>query len=385
MLPRVAIIYPTYNGPDSHEDITRCFHTLEKMNYPFDRVEIICVENPSSHGASWPFIEKEWMPKAGTSFPKMTIVKHEKDLGYSGANNTGLHVAIEHGCDYIFLLNQDADVHPDFLIKAVERAEADKTIMLVQSFVALGQDKNKVNTIGNHITFLGHGYAFGNGWTNEQAQTYLNEERKQNPDLEIPFASGAALLVRVEMAKKIGLFDLPFYMYHEDVDASFNARMHGYKVVIEPSSIIYHYYAFSRSIKKFYWMERNRLLVQLSYFKLPTLLLMLIPGMVVECASLLFAFKGRWHKEKIRSLLFYLYPSTWVWVMKRRKRIQSERLISDRTFLKWMSSTIEFQSSGHEGEGAEGIKNDAEGFIMKRIANPGITLVWKCLYALIWW
>jgi GT2 family glycosyltransferase len=91
-LPKVAISYLTYNGKDSYVDITRCFKSIQQLDYPLDRVEIICVENPSPHGASWPFIEKEWGPLAGNAFPKLTIEKNAKDLGFSGAENVGMEV-----------------------------------------------------------------------------------------------------------------------------------------------------------------------------------------------------------------------------------------------------------------------------------------------------
>ena len=385
MTPRVGIIYPTYNGPESYRDITRCFETLVKMNYPRECVEIICVENPSSHGASIPFIEKEWMPRSGIDFPKLTTRYNPKDIGYSGANNVGLEIAIEHGCDYVFLLNQDSDTDPNFLKAVVDRAESDQDIMFVQSMLLLGQDKNRVNSIGNRYHFLGHGYAGGYGWTKDHALSFLEEERKTNPNLIVPYFTGAAVLVRVEMAKKIGLFDTPFYMYHEDVDATFNARVHGWKTVIEPTSIVYHYYAFSRSIKKFYWMERNRLMVDLTYYKLPTLILIAIPFFCVEAASILFAFRSGWWREKLRSWAFFFRPSTWHWIAVRRHRIQHERVISDREFFKWATSKILFQESGHEGDGAEGIQKDAGGFVMSKIANPVLTFMWKVIYFLIRW
>lgn len=384
-LPKVGIIYLTYNGKDSYRDITRCLTTLEKVDYPMEQIELICVENPSPHGASWPFIENEWGPKSGPNFPAITIVKNEKDLGYSGANNVGLQQAIEKNCQYIFLLNQDTDVDPGFLKAAAERAERDQKVMFVQSLLLLGQDKNGVNSIGNRYHFLGFGYAGGFGWTKEQAMQFFAEEQKTNPDLEVPYLSGAAVLVRVSYAQQIGLFDTPFYMYHEDVDATFNARIHGYKTVVEPTSVVYHYYEFSRSIKKFYWMERNRFMTLLTYYKLPTLLLIALPFFCVEVASLLLAFKSGWWKEKLRSWAFFLKPSTWQWVLDRRTKAQRERIISDREFLKVAVSEILFQEAAQTDATKSGILNDVRGSIVSRIGNPILRTIWKVTYPLIRW
>ncbi|MFH0928588.1 MAG: glycosyltransferase family 2 protein, partial [bacterium] len=67
--PRVAITYLTYNGPESYHDITRCLKSIQVADYPLDKLEVNCVENPSPSGASWPFIEKEWLPLSEKSFP----------------------------------------------------------------------------------------------------------------------------------------------------------------------------------------------------------------------------------------------------------------------------------------------------------------------------
>jgi GT2 family glycosyltransferase len=189
----------------------------------------------------------------------------------------------------------------------------------------------------------------------------------------VPTASGAALLVRTKMAVEIGLFDAPFYMYHEDIDATFNFRIHGWKSVIEPSSIIYHYYEFSRSIGKFYWMERNRYVVNLTYLKLPTLLLTALPFFGVELASLVFAVRGGWWRQKLRAWGDMWKPSTWRWILARRARAQRERKISDREFLKWAVGDISFQ------------EGNTDNFVVNKIANPLLSTLWRGIYFLIRW
>ncbi|MBI4142470.1 glycosyltransferase family 2 protein [Candidatus Uhrbacteria bacterium] len=373
MSPNVAIISLTYHGKDSYTDITRCFRSLERLDYPRDAVEVICVENPSPHGASWPFIEREWMPRAGVTFPRLAIIKNDRDLGYSGANVVGVESAIAHGCAYAFLLNQDADIDTAFLRTAVACAEHDPTVGFVQSLLLLGNERDRVNSVGNRYHFLGHGYSGGYRWTMADARAFFASERKRNPDLEVPYFSGAAVLVRLAMVERIGLFDPAFYMYHEDVDATFNARMYGWKTVIEPASMVYHYYQFTKSIKKFYWMERNRFIVLLTYYRLPTLMLLALPFLTVELGSFLVSTRSGWWREKTRAWRFMLRSSTWRWIWQRRRRIQRERQISDRTLLRWAESRILFQ------------EGDASGTLVTRIANPIMAVTWKMLYFLIRW
>lgn len=384
MLPKVAIVYLTYHTKESEIDIPRCFRSLEAVTYPIDRLELICVENPSAHGASWPMIERDWSPKGGTTLPVITIHKNPKDLGYSGACNEGIRIAMEHGCDYVFLLNQDADVDPDFITAAVERAEADPKIGCMQSLVLLGQEKDRVNTIGNQLHFLGFGYSGGYRWTRERAELELKEARETNPDLEVPYYSGAAVLIRLSMIKDLGtLYDTPFYMYHEDTDASLRARLRGWKVVIEPKSIVYHYYAFSKSIQKFYWIERNRYVLWLSTFRWRTLFLMAIPGIPVEIASFFFAVKSGWWKQRLQAWAFLLRPSTWAWIHRRRVNNNAQRIITDRELLKLMESRVLFQ----EGEAEKSVirNTNVGGSFVTKVANPFLEGIWNIIYSVIRW
>ncbi|MBN1584956.1 glycosyltransferase family 2 protein [Candidatus Uhrbacteria bacterium] len=373
--PKVAVILLTKWGRDSYRDLTRCFRSLSRVDYPKDSWEIVCVENPSEGGNSWSFIEAEWGPKAGTELPKLTTIKNDRDWGFSGANNIGLEAARKSGHDYVYLLNQDTEVDPLFLKRAVERTERDPKIGLVQSFLLLGRDRNLVNSVGNRFHFLGFGYCGGYLWTADRAAEFFETERKSgNVDLEIPTASGAGLLVRIAMTETTGLFDRDFFLYHEDIDLSFAARTAGWKVVIEPESVVYHHYQFSKSITKFFWMERNRLIVLLSYYRPATIALLFLPILVSELASLPLAILGGgWHREKLRAFRAMLKPSTWKWIGNRRKRIQSFRKIGDREFLRWAVPTIDFQEPGMGG------------FFMTNIANPLMSLSWRVLYFLIRW
>jgi GT2 family glycosyltransferase len=211
------------------------------------------------------------------------------------------------------------------------------------------------------------------------------EERKTNPDLEVPYFSGAAVLVRTSYAKTIGLFDTPFYMYHEDVDASFNARIHGYKAVVEPKSIVYHYYEFSRSIGKFYWMERNRIVTLLTYYKLMTLALIATPFFCVELVSFVMSLKTGWWQKKLSAWAFFLKPSSWKWIVERRRKAQRERLLTDREFLKTAVGEILFQEAPQTDSTKSGILTDVRGSIVSRLGNPILKNLWQVIYSLIRW
>ncbi len=365
MKPKVGIILLTFATPKWREELPRVLASIQELDYPKDSLELICVESKSPSGEqvkSW--FESEWMPKVGTSLPHVTYLQTNEVVGFAGNNNHGYEKAVELGCDYIFLLNADAEAHPHAITAAVERAEADPSIAYVQSFLLLG-DKTHVNSIGNAYQFLGFGYSNGYEWTREQAEVFFQKERVRNPKLAIGYASGAGMLGRVSAIKACGLFDEKFFLYHEDTDASLAARAHGYDVVVEPASIVYHHYEAEKTqVKKNYLIERNRWVLLLSYYSWWTLLLILPMAFVMEVALCLFAWRGGWWEEKKRAYLDFKNPELRAWIKERRKHIQSTRTKGDRALLRFAVGAIEFQG--------DSVKNP----VLTYIGNPLMRAYW---------
>ncbi len=362
MMPKVALIYLTYHIPASDEDISKCLQSLEKIDYPQEDWQIIFVENPSPHGQSFPMIERDWGDKFGKTLPKMQLIKNQGDMGYAGAENIGFAAAVQQGVDYVYLLNQDASVDPSFLRKIVAYAEAHPQAAVLQSRIMLQQTPVLLNTQGNALHFLGFGFCDGYRKTPEVAAKSA---------LKMFYASGAGVLIRVAAAKHIGLFVSEYYMYHEDVDLSWRARLAGYGVAYVPDSVIYHRYEFSRSIKKFYWMERNRLFTHFVNLRIPTILLTLPALLVMEVGTLVFATRSGWGKEKLRAWWFFFKPSTWQWVLERRAAIRRIRVVTDKEILSHMSGSITNQ--------------EVENPILTKLVNPFLQLYFNVLRVVIWW
>ena len=347
MMPKVAIIYLTYNTAASAHDIPACLRSLEGMEYAKDRARIIFVENQSTHGQSRPMIERDWFPKAGVTLPEMEYISNTDDVGYAGANMVGLKAAKAWGAEYVFLLNQDATADPAFLSTITEYAESHPNAAVMQSRIMLGQDKTKLNSMGNAFQYLGFSFSLG---ANE---TYIPGARSLLP---VFCASGAAILVRCSAIETIGLFEPMYYMYHEDVDLSWRARLAGFDVAYVENSVVYHHYEFLKSIKKVYWMERNRHLTNFINYRWATLLTIAPVAMVMELGTLGFAIKSGWGMQKIRSWAFFFKPSTWQYIRSRRSLVNRFRKVSDADLLKLMCGVI--------------VNQDIENPLLTRVVNP---------------
>ena len=79
---------------------------------------------------------------------------------------------------------------------------------------------------------------------------------------EVFSGCGASLLIRREMLEDVGVFDDDFFMYYEDTDLAWRARLMDWKVMYAPSAIVRHIHCGTTvewSPFFFYHVDRNRL------------------------------------------------------------------------------------------------------------------------------
>lgn len=341
-LPKVGIILLSYNG---ELFLPKALRSIQKTEYPREKLFLIFVDNASSDQSFFLLTD---FSKTHPEF-HIFLIKNEKNLGFGRGNNIGFRVAQEEKLDYIITLNQDIqEVDPKWVQCLVDTLESDSTIAIVQARIMRFPQKHLVNTIGNRYHYLGFGYSEGNG------KPY--EHTGENTVTTIMYSSGGALCTRVPLLKKYGGFDEETFMYHEDVELSLRFRLLGYKIVCHHNAVVYHQYEFGRSIKKYYWMERNRLWVLLTYYKIKTLILILPVFLLIEMALLFFSLRSGFFLAKLKSYGYFLVPSHLLRLIKRRKYIQSIRRLSDKELFNFVETEIRDQ--------------EVENSILKRFGNP---------------
>ncbi|MAF25737.1 hypothetical protein CL634_09225 [bacterium] len=347
--PSVALIILNYNGLEANflED---CLSSVEINNYA-GKLQVVVVDN-DSRDDSIGFVNKK--------YPNFKLIELKQNLGFAGGNNVGMNWALENNFDYIYLLNQDTIVEPDFITQAIIRASGHKNIGSVQSKLLLNNDRSRVNSHGNAIHFLGFGYAMGNGSLDQNVS-----------DQDIPYASGAAVLYSASALKKVGLFAKELWMYHEDLDLGWRLRLAGFRNVLAAKSAVYHKYDFDRSVSKYYFMQRNRYLVTLQNYRLLSLIL-IMPAWVLSVLGLLFVstVRGRLGSE-LRALSLFVNPRDWHIINKQRQRIKKIRKVNDKQVVKFFTGKIEAQAMNSP--------------TVERLANLIFGLYWNLIKHLIIW
>jgi GT2 family glycosyltransferase len=361
--PKVAIIYLSFHSEPYIDDVVSA---LKKITYPKDKLELVIVDNPHpQYGPSVRFLNETVMPLSGNELPHVTILPQTENLGFASGNNAGIKWAIDNGFDYVYFHNNDGFVTSDFLEPLVEAMENDKKIGAAQSLIMMYPETELINTSGNVFQYLGIGFC--------------NDFRKKRTDIdvtknkEINYASGAAMLMKVDLLQQFGTWDDDFFLYHEDVEYSFRLKIAGFKIVVVPNSIFYHKYSFSRNKEKFYYIERNRYGVMLMFFKIPTLLLFLPIGLALEFGLILFSLKSGWIKEKMSAYKYWLSWKNWQLWLKKRKYVQSIRQIKDKELIKDLAGKVEFEDKS--------INNP----LLKYVGNPLMNAYWQIIKRIIFW
>ena len=246
----ISIIIVGYNSLKYLDD---CLSSLFESSYK--NFEVIFVDN-NSKDSSMSFIKK--------AFSTVEIIESKKNLGFAGGNNLGIKKALKNKSEYIFLLNPDTIIDKDCLEKLINKAD-DRTIL--QPLILLHENSKKtnlINTTGGYLNFLGFSYC-----------SDYRLDKKMAKEKDIAIASGAAVFIPAEILRKIGLFDESFFMYHEDVDLFWRARLFGHNIKLLPNALVWHKYSFSKNNKKIFYVERNRLLFLYKNFELKYWILIL--------------------------------------------------------------------------------------------------------------
>lgn len=353
-VPTIDVIMVSWNHA---RFLDAFFEGLKASEYPRDAWAVHIVDNASTDGC--PELIQKRLTECDEDLPNVYFYPQEKNLGFSGGNN--LIMKSSHA-DYVFLLNPDAVLDPDTLEQAVRVAEADARIATVQPLLILANKPGLLNGIGNDIHVAGYGYCRG------YLQPVATAPKRVT---EIAYASGAGCLIRTEVLKRVGCFDEELFAYHEDLELGWRCLIAGYRNVLAPDSILHHDYEFSRSISKWFLMERNRGIVVLTMYRWMTVVL-LIPGLIaIECATWLFAIKGGWTKQKAKAVSWFFKPASWVYLFRKHREISQLRTVSDRAVLRHFVSVIDHQ--------------EVDSSFLSRIANPLMRWYFAVVKTIVFW
>src|SRR3990170_2313546 len=255
--PRVFIIILNWNG---YADTAECVRSLYRITYP--SFVIVVVDNGSIDGS---------VARLKDEFRDVVCMENKENLGFAGGNNEGIRYALEHGADYVLLLNNDTVVEAGFLDVLVRAAEcypvchpefiSGSQTMQGQEIPKQVQDdrgndrqsgvcsSEKIGVVGPKIYSGLPGSSIlweaggGIDWRYGKAyHTGFDETDRGQWDgvRDVDYVSGCAMLIKREVLEEVGLLDERFFLYYEETDFCARVREKGYRVVFAPEARIWH-------------------------------------------------------------------------------------------------------------------------------------------------
>lgn len=182
------------------------------------------------------------------------------------------------------------------------------------------------------------------------AQQHFEEDRGQYDRIEEVFAAcGAGALYRRKMLEDVGLLDEYFFMYYEDTDLAWRARLKGWKIMYTPYAVLRHIHcgtSIEWSPSFFFHAYRNRLAMVMKNAPIPLVFREWTHALVSWCWLGLRIVMSRAVRRTesahptshfrlkasaLRSLLLAL-PALY----KKRRAIQRTRRVALREVTRWM-------------------------------------------------
>jgi len=307
--PLISIIIANYN---TIKWLEKCISSIQEQNYT--NYEIIVVDDVSTDKSV------EYLQK---NFQNIIIIKNLKNIGYGGANNRGASVAKG---EYLLILNVDTYLNKDTLRKLSDVIHKNPEYDLMQMDVK-NYDKTEPKTKYRYTGMDIFGYPLG-------SNTFF-------------YADGCALVIKKSLYNKLHGFDESYFMYLEDIDLSWRARLLGSIVIFLKGINVYHYggstsvsthsrgHEHATTFNRRFQTQKNNLRSLIKNYSLLTVLFTVpISCMLAFGEAWLFLLTGNFKGFVV------LHKAVW-WnvvhlpdTLQERMRIQKTRLLPDAEILK---------------------------------------------------
>lgn len=243
---KIGIVLVNYNGEKFQNE---CIASIKLMDYK--DYKIIIVDNASKDNSVSMIKEK---------YDDIIIIETGENCGVAKGNNIGIKKALELGCEYVLLLNNDTEVDSKMLSKMLSKANENTMVTCKMYYY---NQKNIIWCAGGEINWkkatVTH---YGDG--DVDSGQYDNSKF-------VEYTPTCCLLVHKNIFDKVGLMDENYFMYYDDTDFVVRANRIGVKIWYESTAKLWHKVSSSSGGRKskisIYYGDRNRLYFINKFYK----------------------------------------------------------------------------------------------------------------------
>ena len=190
---------------------------------------------------------KDGVDRINDLFPKVTLVKNGRNIGFASAVNKALRQC---SAQYVVLLNPDSIVLKGFFGSILQYLKDNPDIGILGPKILDddGKIQGSARSFPTPLTaFFGRKSLItklfpNNPFTRSNVLTTLSDGKTP---MEVDWVSGACMVINKNAIDKVGLLDERFFIYWEDADWCRRMWEAGLKVVYFPQSCVIHHVGIS--------------------------------------------------------------------------------------------------------------------------------------------
>jgi GT2 family glycosyltransferase len=186
--------------------------------------------------------------------PSLVFVQNEKNTGFAGGNNIILRILAGQDA-FVWLLNPDIVVADNALSELVEFAQIQPYGSIIGSVIKFQNRPEKIHMYG------GGRILFNSGT--------ISLVTKSDELAKLDYISGGSLFTHANQFRDIGLLPEDYFLYWEETDWCYDARLRGFQISVCLNSICYDKVGtvIGRGYLAEYYYTRNGLLFLSKYKK----------------------------------------------------------------------------------------------------------------------
>lgn len=253
----VSVIVPLYKSEEVIVDQIRDWHSDDRYS-----VEIVYVDDKCPH-MSKHVVEEEWNKRPDKKNFNVKLVLATKNNGFAGACNIGANHA---SGKYLIFLNADTVVTPNWIGPMIDLFQDPKVGIVGNLQIKQGgKFDGTIDGAGSEwswefMNFMHIGRHFYHG--RPLVQPMLPAEAPADIMCvgEREMVTGCCLAIPKMLFNEVGGFDQTYRIgYWEDTELNLRVREAGYKILFQPTSVIYHKLGHSNiSLHEFATANKNQ-------------------------------------------------------------------------------------------------------------------------------
>lgn len=242
MSPRIGVSLINYRtGALTIDCVTSALAAAEGLP-----VEIVIVDNFSNDGSADQIAD--WIATLPKDAP-VRLVRSPENTGFSGGHNIGINALPD--ADWVFLLNSDCTVAPDFF------AELQKALAAADPRVGFVAPQIEDQHGGIHISNFRFHHPISELIRGARTGAVTKIFKRWDVPLEVPanvedigWVSYAGVALRRRMIDQIGPMDEGYFLYFEDAEYCLRARRHGWRPAQALAARMIHFKGGSGPVKE---------------------------------------------------------------------------------------------------------------------------------------